>query len=188
MFDQYKYKTGLRRVGAAIVDNIVFWPLTVVADFIGDSYETTSLAYNHFLVVAPVAYSIICHYRFGMTIGKKVAGIKVIDVSENRPITLRQAFLRDIAFVILSIADIAISIWAYSTWELGETPEYILTALTLSGSAWLLWTITEIVSMLTNSKRRAIHDFIAGTVVVRIDEYERSRLINEHFPEGHRNV
>ncbi len=29
------------------------------------------------------------------------------------------------------------------------------------------WWIAEIITMLTNEKRRAIHDYIAGTVVVR---------------------
>ena len=42
-------------------------------------------------------------YKYGMTIGKWVAGIKVIDVSESKNITLRQAFLRDIVFVILTL-------------------------------------------------------------------------------------
>ena len=30
------------------------------------------------------------------------------------------------------------------------------------------WTLLEVLTMLTNAKRRAIHDFIAGTVVVRV--------------------
>ena len=31
----------------------------------------------------------------------------------------------------------------------------------------LIWGLLEILAMLTNRKRRAIHDFIAGTVVVK---------------------
>ncbi len=31
----------------------------------------------------------------------------------------------------------------------------------------LVWTATEVITMLMNGKRRAIHDFIAGTVIVR---------------------
>lgn len=30
-----------------------------------------------------------------------------------------------------------------------------------------LWFVAEVLTMLTNEKRRALHDFIAGTVVVR---------------------
>jgi hypothetical protein len=36
----------------------------------------------------------------------------------------------------------------------------------------LLWFLVEIVTMLTNGKRRALHDFIAGTVVIRTNATE----------------
>jgi len=35
-----------------------------------------------------------------------------------------------------------------------------------------IWFLAEAISMLTNKKRRAIHDYIAGTVVVRISTAE----------------
>jgi uncharacterized RDD family membrane protein YckC len=40
---------------------------------------------------------------------------------------------------------------------------------------WLatLWFLLEIATMLTNEKRRAVHDFIAGSVVIR-DEFWRN--------------
>jgi uncharacterized RDD family membrane protein YckC len=38
------------------------------------------------------------------------------------------------------------------------------TFLTYSTANWFL---VEIITMLTNDKRRALHDFIAGTVVIR---------------------
>ena len=46
-------------------------------------------------------------------------------------------------------------------------------ALTDSKGFWLVtalplwWFVAEVLTMLTNDKRRALHDFIAGTVVVR---------------------
>jgi uncharacterized RDD family membrane protein YckC len=33
----------------------------------------------------------------------------------------------------------------------------------------LAWFTLEIVTMLSNRKRRAVHDFIAGSVVMRVD-------------------
>ncbi len=38
----------------------------------------------------------------------------------------------------------------------------------------LVWTATEVITMLMNCKRRAIHDFIAGTIVVRTNLEEPS--------------
>ena len=37
------------------------------------------------------------------------------------------------------------------------------------GSMWV-WSILEVTTMLINSKRRALHDFIAGTVVMRVSQ------------------
>lgn len=48
-------------------------------------------------------------------------------------------------------------------------------AMAASRSFWLLmalpglWFVAEVLTMLTNERRRALHDFIAGTVVVRTD-------------------
>ena len=36
-----------------------------------------------------------------------------------------------------------------------------------SSTPFFVWTLLEIITMLTNSKRRAIHDFLAKSVVVR---------------------
>jgi hypothetical protein len=35
------------------------------------------------------------------------------------------------------------------------------------GGAMMIWALLEFITMLTNKRRRAIHDFIAGTVVIK---------------------
>jgi uncharacterized RDD family membrane protein YckC len=35
---------------------------------------------------------------------------------------------------------------------------------------YLIWTVSELVVLLMNEKRRALHDFIAGTVVIHTAE------------------
>jgi|KBSSwiStaDraftv2_1062776.scaffolds.fasta_scaffold128226_4 hypothetical protein len=52
-------------------------------------------------------------------------------------------------------------------------------ALAANKGFWLLmalpglWFLAEVLTMLTNAKRRALHDFIAGTVVVRTNAEDR---------------
>jgi uncharacterized RDD family membrane protein YckC len=181
--EDLKYSTGLKRIGAAIVDSIVFWPLSLIIQSIYGLQmpEGLALTWNYILVVLPLAYSIFCHYKYGMTIGKWVAKIKVIDVSETKNISLKQAFLRDIFLVIMLVCDLAVGTLQNIYWTAGEFPEFISWISYFTGSAALIWTLAEIISLLTNRKRRAIHDFIAGTVVVRSDVFERSKLINESF-------
>jgi uncharacterized RDD family membrane protein YckC len=43
------------------------------------------------------------------------------------------------------------------------------------GFAILGWFAAEILTLITNKKRRAVHDFIAGTVVVRTSIQSRNR-------------
>src|SRR5688572_28064070 len=143
------YRTGLKRVGAAIVDNIVMWPFSLlIINLYGSMDDDVLRIYSYFIVALPVAYSIIGHYKYGMTIGKWVARIKVIDVSETKNITLRQAFLRDIVFVILTVVDITVDILVHTTWKDGDFPEYISWISSVANSAFLLWTLLEIISML----------------------------------------
>jgi hypothetical protein len=52
-----------------------------------------------------------------------------------------------------------------------ETPSFALATLLLI-SASALWFWAEFITMLTNRKRRAVHDFIAGSVVVRLPQIE----------------
>jgi uncharacterized RDD family membrane protein YckC len=40
-------------------------------------------------------------------------------------------------------------------------------------STGMLWFWAEIITMLTNRKRRSVHDFIAGSVVIRIPKQSR---------------
>jgi hypothetical protein len=44
------------------------------------------------------------------------------------------------------------------------------------------WFFAEVLTMLTNRKRRALHDFIAGTVVVRTN-IDYSNAASEKMPE-----
>ena len=113
------------------------------------------------------------HGRWGRTIGKMVTRVKVVDATTEEPITYRKAFLRDAVPILL-----VFPYHAHSLYQLITGAEYseIQTDLDLSapagGIVWTafitwIWCFAEIVTMLTNEKRRAIHDFIAGTVVVR---------------------
>jgi uncharacterized RDD family membrane protein YckC len=94
-------------------------------------------------------------------------GVKVLDVSESRIPTLSQALLRDAVYIVVNTITLAYLFYLV----LGG--EYTQAALTQSAPARIMnwvgmgWFLTEIVTMLMNDKRRALHDFIARTVVVR---------------------
>ena len=112
----------------------------------------------------------LLHAYRGQTVGKKYEHVKVLDVSEQRIPSLKQAVLRDIGSVVASSVGLIYILYllAVNRYKGPEalTGHWFVIVL---GSANLVWFVLEIVTMLTNSKRRALHDLIAGTVVVRVE-------------------
>jgi uncharacterized RDD family membrane protein YckC len=116
-------------------------------------------------------YSVSLHAYRGQTVGKKAQHIRVMDVSEEKLPSLKQAMIRDIGTIVLSSSGFSYFVYLVVTHRYTDPlslstswPLYIL------GFANLGWFPLEIVTMFTNSKRRAFHDLIAGTVVVRVDK------------------
>lgn len=165
--DSEKYRTGLKRVWAAIVDGIVFLPLLLVDQWIFRSTENVPLISGWLIVSAfvPILYSVILHYKYGYTIGKWVARIKVLDISETRTISLKQALLRDGFYLAIEVIGLIYFLFLVRQSSDGS---YLYNDYDIfSGNVLFYWTLAELTTMLTNRKRRALHDFIAKTIVVR---------------------
>jgi uncharacterized RDD family membrane protein YckC len=115
-------------------------------------------------------YSVALHAYRGQTVGKKVTNVKVMDVSEQRIPSLTQALLRDIGTIVSSTLALIYVIYLVVSHRYSEplsaSSHWPIFALGFTNLGWFL---LEITTMLTNSKRRAFHDLIAGTVVVRTD-------------------
>jgi uncharacterized RDD family membrane protein YckC len=165
--DNQKYHTGLKRFGAAIVDGIVFMPLLLVDQLLPGKTDNNSIIilWTIFKTFLPLFYSIFAHYKYGQTIGKWVAGVKVLDISETKTITLRQSILRDSFYLAIEITGLLY--FMFLILQNGKT-EYILdNYINFSDQPILWWTIIELISMLLNPKRRAVHDLLARSVVIK---------------------
>jgi len=114
--------------------------------------------------IASLAYTILLHWRYGKTIGKMLMRVTVLTYEAETRITFRQSFLRESPWVMLVMAAWILAGVALAT-ATASTPLWIL----INILRWcsFVWYLVEIVTMLTNEKRRAVHDYIAGTVVVR---------------------
>jgi uncharacterized RDD family membrane protein YckC len=170
----FRYRTGWRRFWATFIDGFVLQPLMWLNDWIWSAFHTPLLLVPWFVLysISFVAYSVLLHWRWGQTLGKRVTRVRVHSLSGG-PLSLRQAAMRDIlplislVVVLLDLPDVAH----------GKNPYQEAAAAGLAGLStfqlvmvWSMpaWWILEVVTMLSNSKRRALHDFIAGTVVMRV--------------------
>jgi uncharacterized RDD family membrane protein YckC len=123
-------------------------------------------------------YRVVMHANRGQTVGKVVARIRVVTTYGER-ISWREALLRDsvsIAFTALATASmlIAATLVPEAAWNHGwrQTASLLDAAEPIWGhwakavSAFWLW--SDLLVLLANNRRRSLHDFIAGTVVVQI--------------------
>ncbi len=167
-----------RRFGALVVDAFVLAPFLIATLhwLPGVSIPVAMLAAIATPVVS-LSYTIYFHYRWGATLGKMAAGIRVT-VPNGSPIGFKQAFLRsavDVGFAVLAVTATVIAIHhadpaQYLSAGSTERTAYIRTL----SPAWRgivdiaaqVWAWSEVIVLLFNKRKRALHDLIAGTVVI----------------------
>jgi uncharacterized RDD family membrane protein YckC len=160
------YKTFWRRVAALIIDGLVMAPITGMILFMtwrGMSFGEY-LFWSVLSTVVSCAYWIGMHGRYGQTLGKMAAGVKVLKMNDQ-PLTYGVAAARYFPFIFVGLVSM-VGTFNYLS-GLGE-----ITLKTIAEgprwSQWInhVWMIAQLITVLSNPMRRAIHDFIAGTKVI----------------------
>lgn len=161
-----KFRTLGNRLIAVIVDMIVLYPLTYLEIFQSNnkygeiSASTAALA----SVAITCAYFIYFAYAHGATLGKMVSKVKIVSVENESKISLKQAVIREFPFVFCSLALLISRVVVNGSFVISDNTsdtEIIIGAIV---GAWILGCF---MCALINSKSRALHDFMAGTVVVK---------------------
>lgn len=162
-----KYSTFWRRFFANIIDGLVFIPILLIEcrlfNFEFNSSDTTFQMFNS---VQFVIYVIVMHGLCGQTIGKMICNVKVVDHDTERDISITQSIKRSSVDVFLTLA-LLISITALTTTNNNDYKILLGVGIFSLSFASIAWALSEFISMLFNKKRRALHDFIGQTVVVR---------------------
>ncbi len=174
------------RLGALLVDMVFLLPLILLVRWGQDHFRlfelywlAPNLLLNLFLHVYLVG-------RFGGSPGKLVLGIRITRVDGSR-VGYARALLREaptlvlyfIYMIGLALPLLSMSEAQYQT--LNHHHQY--TELAKFAPTWVhwvdianqAWIWSEFLVMLTNERRRALHDFLAGTVVIR---WRASNLMN----------
>lgn len=122
-------------------------------------------------------YSVYLVRRFGGTPGKLLAGLCILKVG-GTAIGYREAVLRYLPdFLLMLFLGVGTAMAAFQLTDsdyFSESFSALQTRLHQSAPPWYrwvnilnqFWVWGELVVLLTNRKRRALHDFLAGTVVV----------------------
>ncbi len=170
-----RYSTFGPRFWSGPVDGCVMWPIRAIA-FAALAMSVHTIVVAVVLILQELAqllYTVAMHGLYGQTVGKMITQVRVVDYRTEGPISWRQAWLREgIAFVfgfavlgwkVVHVVNGAMDPKLLLT----DDPSKLGSGYGLLMSLPLLWFVVEVLTMLTNEKRRALHDLIAGTVVVR---------------------
>lgn len=152
-----KYQTFFRRLGATLIDAVIFLPVLFLSNELFGPNPEKSISWQIIQNGLYYAYSIIGHTLYGQTIGKRLTSIIVVqNEDESKLLSFYQSFMRDSIGVAIFLLQIFILVFNYGDTEIGEQ---------IISLSTLVWIIAEMVTMLFNNKRRSIHDYIAKSVV-----------------------
>ena len=170
-----RYRTLLRRIGSGVIDGgLILIPamLFMVVEKWG-GFPGRLLLLSVFVWALSVVYNVVCVGRYGTTIGKKLMGMRIVVYgSEEAPLGWRRAFLRELLNTVNVVYALFLIILYASQGRLDESTGYM--SYSFREPFMAVWNILELVielseevTALFSAKRRAVHDLIAGTVVVK---------------------
>lgn len=181
------------RFGAAVVDGVLLAPLVVLYWALAALSWEVAVAAAIPYVSSYAAYNVYCHARWGQTLGKRVYGIKVVTLAGD-PIRWRHALLRH--SVDLVVAALSCAAWMAALFAVSKVPfgsagfqerMHLVKEAQPAWSNWpqtveYVWVASEMLVLLCNEKKRAIHDYLAGTVVMVLPV--RGRRFSDHGRTG----
>jgi len=161
-----KYKTFWHRLGASIIDALVVAFMVLIFYFLvarALKPAASFISIKIFTFIASIAYSVLLTSNKGGTIGKLAVGIMVVDGNDEKSfISIYRAIKRDAPLLIADILGI-IYLISIDDAYLHSKDNSILRII---NSLYSLWFIAELITMVWNHRRRAIHDILANSVVV----------------------
>lgn len=164
----YKYNNFWRRFVAAIIDSLILWPLSFINGSLEDSPNRVIFSVGGLVFsVIYLTYFIVLHAKYGQTVGKKIMDIKVIDINEVSLIGFKRAIMRELPWIVGAIGIFVylfVLLFLTNHADLKKAKESYNNLISVTSLTWML---IELITMLTNYKKRAVHDYLAKSVVVK---------------------
>lgn len=166
------------RLASLLLDALVMFPLGFIVLYLNssdkDMYFYTFLP--NFIIM--LWYHIYLPKKYGGTPGKLIMGIRIIKL-DGYEIDWKEAILRHSVIAALTVFNIILmtnsilkaddAIFNSLSWT--EQTQYLMSLSPLLFTVYIwfsnIWTWGELIVLLTNPRKRALHDYIAGTVIVK---------------------
>jgi uncharacterized RDD family membrane protein YckC len=167
-----------RRFGAFWVDALILTPLVLLILYINNAGRLNILYTLIPNYIFFIFYHIYCVKRWGGTPGKLILKIKIININGN-PVGWKEAILRHLVDLLLGLpATLAMIIVMFGMTDdqfilmtFHERQKWIFEHMPFwyKPSRWInqIWIFSEFIVLLCNDRKRALHDFIAKTAVIK---------------------
>lgn len=156
------------RVGAALIDVLIFLPLIGLEIY--NKLNIHSIPLMLLGSTLMIIYKPYLEYARGATIGKSLLGIKVVN-TDFGPLTLNQAIIRYIPWLISSVLAIMISIEYYNADELADN--FLEIGLVTQDSFWNTFNglyslvfLAIVIVVAFDKRKQGLHDKIAETYCI----------------------
>ena len=181
---QKVYAGFWKRFCAGFADGLILMPLVVFFVWIEGFDRTLAIAITIPSSIMYAMYHVFFNARLGGTPGKLAVGIRITKPDGSR-ISWPEAWKRSSVYLVFALVVLVVEVWALTQVDPSRyaSLRWIERAQLLQEhfSAWYsfvtilqnTWIWSEIVVLLFNKRKRAIHDFIAGTIVIRKEFVEQ---------------
>lgn len=173
---EMRYAGFWSRFVAGLIDAVVWLPVFFLVHWLEHVSYTGVVIATLLGPAFTISYNVGLVAIYGGTLGKLLRGLRILQVNGDRA-TWTNAWRRSAVDLIISFSAIILTLIAlnrvapdvYLAANQDARAEMVKEA--VPAIRWLLWAtlvwgLSEFVTLLSNRKRRALHDFIGGTVVV----------------------
>ncbi|MBK7569059.1 MAG: RDD family protein [Bacteroidetes bacterium] len=167
--DVIKYASFWERVGASLIDFLIFIPVYGLSYY--NSMSIKSLPLAIILSLAYLVYKIYMEGKSGATIGKRAMKIKVV-TEDNQPINMGTSAVRASLYIINGLVGIMTTVMLFQTDGFQDVTGFMETSQFQQehqSNFAIVTTILLVISVLFvafDKKKQALHDKIAKTICV----------------------
>lgn len=180
------YSSLWRRGVAYLIDMLIFCPPYLVYYYaLEEAWPWGEFIIGLVMSITWFVYYAVLHRRYGQTVGKMAMKIKVLPHDHTGKISLAQAVIRNVPWVLVDLVFYAFIVWtAFSEGGISGIP----LAAERATEDWYVsfgmgLTALEALWIFFHPRRRSIHDLIAGTRVVTTSALETPEFIRDVIPE-----
>ena len=159
-----KYASFWRSFAAYWLDIIFFIPVIAFSFYGALNWRLFQMYWLIPGIALDILFNVYLVIRFGGTPGKLLLHTKIV-MADGSSVTRQAAIYRYSVELIFIIITSMATLYAYS--EISNVSTHLPNWHRYADYLMHLWIWSEFITMLFNRKRRAVHDLIAGTVVIK---------------------